>query len=188
MMMMASPMLELWLGQGFGEGAPALSVLVSYWLLYGAILVTPGFLIGAGKTKAVAKYFAIIAAVNLLLSLVLTPALGLLGPALGTAIPFFLAFPYVLRTGLSIVDVTVRTLVRQVWLPAYSLGVALAVFLAAVRVAVGLEQTATLMCSAAAGVATYWGAFYSLCLARAERTELRNVLGGALGTRSRALK
>ena len=42
----------------------------------------------------------VVAAANLALSLVLTPELGLEGPALATALPFFLAFPFLLRLGL----------------------------------------------------------------------------------------
>src|SRR3954470_5462908 len=94
---LAAPLLEVWLGHRFREGAAALSILVSYWLLYGALAVTPGLLIGAGRARQVARLMVVVAGANLALSLVLTPILGLEGPALGTAIPYFVAFPFFVR-------------------------------------------------------------------------------------------
>ena len=68
--------------------------------LYGALVVTPGFLVGSGRSRELARVLVGVATANLVLSLALTPAVGLEGPALGTAIPFALAFPLLLRTGL----------------------------------------------------------------------------------------
>ena len=99
LMVLAEPILDVWLGDRYGEGATALAILVSYWLLYGGLVVTPGFLVGAGRARAVGLVFAGAAVLNLALALVLTPELGLEGPALATAIPFFLAFPAVAARG-----------------------------------------------------------------------------------------
>ena len=49
LMALAEPLLEVWLGERYGDGAAALTILVSYWLLYGGLVVTPGFLVGAGR-------------------------------------------------------------------------------------------------------------------------------------------
>ena len=35
LMVLAEPILEVWLGDRYGERRPALAILVSYWLLYG---------------------------------------------------------------------------------------------------------------------------------------------------------
>ena len=100
LMALAEPLLRAWLGDRYGEGATALTILVSYWLLYGALVVTPGFLVGAGRAREVALVMSAAAALNVGLSLVLTPELGLEGPALATAVAFVLAFPFLLRLGL----------------------------------------------------------------------------------------
>ena len=97
----------------------ALAILVSYWLLYGGLVVTPGFLVGAGRARAAGLVFACAAALNLVLALVLTPELGLEGPALATAIPFFLAFPLLLSVGLDASGAPLGELARRAWLPAY---------------------------------------------------------------------
>ena len=51
LMVLAEPILDVWLGDRYGEGATALAILVSYWLLYGGLVVTPGFLVGAGRAR-----------------------------------------------------------------------------------------------------------------------------------------
>ena len=38
-------------GERYTDGAAAMSILVSYWLVYGALIVTPGFLAGAGEAR-----------------------------------------------------------------------------------------------------------------------------------------
>ena len=49
LMTLASRSSAVWLGERYTDGAAALTILVSYWLLYGALIVTPGFLAGAGR-------------------------------------------------------------------------------------------------------------------------------------------
>ena len=46
---MSKPIIGVWLGDRYTDGAAALSILVSYWLVYGALIVTPGFLVGRGR-------------------------------------------------------------------------------------------------------------------------------------------
>ncbi len=100
LMALSGPILEVWLGERYSEGATALALIVSYWLLYGGLVVTPGFLVGAGRARAVGTIFLAAAALNLILALVLTPELGLEGPAIATAAPFVLVYPLLLRAGL----------------------------------------------------------------------------------------
>jgi O-antigen/teichoic acid export membrane protein len=175
-MVLSGPLLGIWLGDRFREGDVALSILVSYWLVYGALAVTPGLLVGAGRARAVARYMSLVAVGNLALSLALTPVLGLEGPALGTAIAYFVAFPYVLRLALSVSPVRLGTLAREAWLPAYSLGVALAGALVIVRVLAPPENLAGLLAVAVPGLAAYWLAYYRLWLRPQERTLVRDTL------------
>ena len=100
LMALAEPILGVWLGERYTGGATALTILVAYWLLYGALVVTPGFLVGVGRAPQVARLMVVLAVSNLALALVLTPELGVEGPALATTIPFVLAFPLMLRNGL----------------------------------------------------------------------------------------
>jgi O-antigen/teichoic acid export membrane protein len=176
LMTLAEPILDVWLGDRYGDGAAALTILVSYWLLYGGLVVTPGFLVGAGAARYVARIFVLVAGLNLVLSLALTPALGLEGPALATAIPFALAFPLMLGVGLRAGGVSLDELARAAWLPAYGLGVSLAAGLVALRLLVEPATLPAVLGAVAGGVLAYWLAFYGLVLDPRERGLVRGLV------------
>src|SRR5215217_3129255 len=58
LMVMSKPIIAVWLGDRYTDGAAALTILVSYWLMYGALIVTPGFLAGAGEARAAGRALA----------------------------------------------------------------------------------------------------------------------------------
>jgi O-antigen/teichoic acid export membrane protein len=176
LIVLAGPILEAWLGDRYGDGDLALAILVSYWLLYGALVVTPGFLVGAGRAREVARIMVVVAASNLALSLVLTPELGIEGPAVATAAPFVCAFPFMVRLGLSASGAALADLARRAWAPNYMIGAALALALVLGRAALPMDRTAAVLALAAGGVLAYWGVFYALVLEPAERTLVRGLL------------
>jgi O-antigen/teichoic acid export membrane protein len=178
-MALAQPLLDAWLGDRYGEGAAALTILVSYWLLYGGLVTSPGFLVGAGRAREVARIFVCVAAANLVLSLALTPSVGLEGPALGTAIPFVLAFPLLLRVGLAASGASLGELARRAWLPAYSLAAVLGAALVVLRLVTELDTLAAVMAAGAGGVLAYWVAFYGIWLDADERALVRGLPRGA---------
>ncbi|HEU0023160.1 MAG TPA: oligosaccharide flippase family protein [Thermoleophilaceae bacterium] len=176
LMALAEPLLRAWLGDRYGEGAAALTILVSYWLLYGALVVTPGFLVGAGKAREAALIMSSAAGLNIVLSLILTPELGLEGPAVATATAFALAFPFLLRLGLGAGRARLGELARAAWLPAYSLGLVLAGALVALRLAAEPTGLAAITAAGVLGVAGYWLAYYALWLDPGERALVRGLL------------
>jgi O-antigen/teichoic acid export membrane protein len=175
LMTLAEPILEVWLGDRYGAGAVALTILVSYWLLYGGLVVTPGFLVGAGAAQYAARIFVLAALLNLALSITLTPAVGLEGPALATAIPFGLAFPLILGVGLRAGGVRLGELALHAWLPAYGLGAALALMLVGLRLFVEADTLPAVLGLAGGGVLAYWLAFYALILRPSERDLVRGL-------------
>jgi O-antigen/teichoic acid export membrane protein len=178
LMVLAEPILEVWLGARYAGGAEALTILVSYWLVYGGLVVTPGFLVGAGRARSAGLIFAGAALLNLVLALILTPELGLEGPALATAIPFFLAFPLLLRAGLEASRAPLSELARRAWLPAYSLGLVLAAALVAARLGLEPETLAAVLLTCGLGVGAYWLLFYVLVLDAGERRLVHGMLKG----------
>jgi Polysaccharide biosynthesis C-terminal domain len=117
-----------------------------------------------------------VAVANLGVALILTPELGLEGPALATAIPFFVAFPSMLRVGLSASGAGLGDLARRAWLPAYGLGAALAAVLVALRLAADPETLPAVIGLAAGGVLAYWLALYGLVLEPGERALVRGLV------------
>ena len=184
LMVLAAPTLELWLGEGYRDGAGALAIMTSYWLLYGQLALTPNFLVGAGRARELARLLSVVALANLALSIALTPVVGVEGPALGTAIPFVVAAPLVLRLSLGVSGATVAELARQAWLPAYGLGALLAGALALVEAVVGIDSLAGLVAALVAGPLAYWLAYGLLVLSPGERALVRQVARGYLPLRS----
>ena len=176
LIVLAEPILDAWLGDRYGSGDVALAILVSYWLLYGGLIVTPGFLVGAGRAREVARIMVCAAAANLALALALTPELGVEGPAVATAVPFFAAFPFLLRLGLSASGASLRDLAARAWAPNYVLGALLAAGLILGRAALPMDETAAVMGLAAGGVLAYWGLFFRMVLAADERALVRGLL------------
>lgn len=176
LMALAEPILSVWLGDRYDAGATALTIAVSYWLLYGALVVTPGFLAGIGRAREVAFVMLGIAAANLVLSLVLTPPLGLEGPAIAVAVSFALAFPAMLRIGLRATALPLGELVRRAFLPAYALAAGLAALLLAARFALEVSTLPEVVLTGGAGVLLYWAAFYRLVLEPSERALVKSLL------------
>jgi O-antigen/teichoic acid export membrane protein len=183
LMALARPLLEAWLGDRYADGAAALTILVSYWLLLGGLAVTPGFLIGAGRARQMGLIMSAAAGLNLALSLALTPLLGLEGPAVGTAAAFLAAFPFLLRQALLASGARLADLARRAWLPAYGLGLVLAAALVGLRLAAHPSGLAAVAGIAAGAVAAYWVAFYVLWLDRDERALVRGLARPGSGDR-----
>lgn len=176
LMVLSEPIVTVWLGERYADGATALTLLVSYWLLYGMLIVTPGFLAGSGEARGAGLTLACAAALNLLLALLLTPELGVEGPALATAVALVAAYPVLLRLGLRASGVRVTELLGRAVIPAYTLGALLALALLGIRYGFEPEELPAVVATAVGGVALYWAAFYALVLDPGERTLVRGLL------------
>lgn len=94
----AKPILNTWLGPEFAAQSLSAQILVSYLLLL--VMGSVGFnmIIGLGKLKRRLPYLIFLVTLgNLTLSLALVKPLGILGVALGTAIPQLIDFPFNIR-------------------------------------------------------------------------------------------
>ena len=176
LMALAEPIIAVWLGDRYTGGATALTILVSYWLVYGALIVTPGFLAGAGEARAAGRALACAAGLNLVLALILTPELGVEGPAVATAGAFVAALPVLLRVGLRASGLELMELLRRAAMPAYGLGAVLAGVLVAIRLGLDPETLPAVASLAVAGVLLYWVAFYALVFDPDERALVRGLL------------
>jgi O-antigen/teichoic acid export membrane protein len=177
---LAAPLLAAWLGPEFREGAVALTILVGYWLITVNSVVAGPMLIAHGHAGWLARYSWVVALSNLSLSIALAGPLGLDGVVLGTAIPYLIAFPVFYRFVLRALPVSAGELWREAWLPGYGTGIVLLVLLVAVRLALGIEGIAAVAALGAAGLASYWLAFYFLWLRPAERRLVGDVVRGML--------
>lgn len=84
---LAPQLLTLWVGAKYASAAPVLVVLVAAKMLYFAQAAAQRALVGAGQHAGLVRILAFEAVANLGLSIVLVRPFGILGVAIGTAIP-----------------------------------------------------------------------------------------------------
>jgi len=173
LMALAEPILSVWLGDRYDGGAAALTIIVSYWLVYGGLVSTPGFLVGAGRARTAAVVTACAAAANLAIALVLTPELGVEGVALATAVPLFAAWPLLVRAGLHASGASLTELARRAWAPVYPAAAALAAALVLARLAFEPDTLPAVLGLAAAGLACYWAGFWAFGIEPSDRALVR---------------
>lgn len=183
---LAKPLLVAWVGSELAASAPVLQVLACA-VVVRIVQATGGTILkGTGGHRFLAANNAIVAACNLGLSIALVRPLGILGVALGTAIP-------VTAGALSMVPEACRRLglpVGRLWReaiwpvlwPALPVGVALWAW----REAAEPARLLAVLGGGAAAAGLYLLLAYAFGLAAAERTTLRGRLLAVAGWQSRA--
>jgi O-antigen/teichoic acid export membrane protein len=174
-MVLAKPILVVWLGEKFAGAATAMSILVAYWLVNASTGVSGGILVAANRVRVLTLYAVAVAVLNLLLSLALTPSLGLDGVVLGTTIAAVLSGPWVIALSLSTLQVGIGFFAREALLPAYLTGALLAAALLVVRLTVSLNNAFTVAAVALASIGAYWAIYYLVWLQPGERNLVKNV-------------
>jgi O-antigen/teichoic acid export membrane protein len=175
LMILAEPVLDVWLGPRFTAGSTALAILLSYWLAASTTTVASPMLVAAGRARALVKFAVATAAANLALSLALTPSLGLEGVVIGTAVPNWIIAPLILRLGMRVFEIELGDIMRDVWIPVFSLAVPLAAGVAALRFGLDLDTVPRVAGVAIGSVLLYWVAFAKLWLKPGERILVRDL-------------
>jgi len=176
LMVLAGPILQVWLGDEFLPAEPAMVLFLSYWLVSAGTGVGTATLVAAGRVGELARYAWGGALLNLALALVLTPWLGLTGPVLATAIQSVVVFPWFVVLLRRHLPVRAADLAREAWLPAYVIGGGIAALLGAARLAFGLDSLIALVLAAGISLAAGWAAYYRLYLNAGERNLIRSFL------------
>jgi O-antigen/teichoic acid export membrane protein len=182
-MILAEPILDVWLGRRFTAASNAMAILASYWLLYGCSGVPGRMLITAGRVRVLTGYAIAVAIVNVAISIALTPSLGLEGVVLGTAISYIAAFPFFIRVVVSTFPVRLADIAREVWLPAYVTAIPVGAGLLAARLSLSLETLTGVVITAVLGLLAYWGIYYLAWLRPGEKALVVSIARTALGRR-----
>jgi O-antigen/teichoic acid export membrane protein len=175
LMILAGPILELWLGTEFGAAATAMALFVGYWLINANTGVASSMLVTAGRIRQLTVYAVAVAVLNLALSLALTPSLGLNGVVLGTTLSYLLGFPFFFAIVLDTFAVSLGQLAREAWLPAYATGVVVAGGLISARLLLPFESLAEVLAGSALALLAYWTVYYVVWLRPSERILVRDV-------------
>ncbi len=176
-MVLAGPILDVWLGDDFREAGPAMAILLSHWLLSGMSGVAAAVLVGVGRARDLARWAVAVALASVALMLALIPPFGLEGVALATAVPYVALFPYLLWITLRAVPLPAGELLRSAFAPAWALAAVAAAGLVAVRLTLDPEGAVAVAGTAAAALVGYWVLYYALVLTPDERRLVRDVAG-----------
>lgn len=116
------PFIHVWMGPDYVSAYPPLVVLAVAMTLF--VIMEPALTLiyGFGEVGILAKVSLAEAIANLLLSLLLVRPYGLVGVALGTAIPLFFFSLFLMRLGNRLVGVTTGSWIRSVG-PILGLGI-----------------------------------------------------------------
>ena len=181
-MVLAGPILAVWLGPRFATADTAMTIFVGYWLINANTVVAAGMLVAHGETGWLARYAWSVALGCLACSLALTPPLGLDGLVLGTAIPYAVGFPFFMRFALRKLPFDLGELARRAWLPAYPLAAVLALGLVAARLALDLDSLGEVLVVGLGGLAAFWLVFAAVFLEPSERRLAVDVVRGMFRT------
>ena len=146
-MVLAVPVTAAWVGMQFVHTAPATAWFLSYVLFWALVQSGQNLLIGVGRVDVILPIFGVGTLVNLIVSVVAAPTLGVLGVIVGTVIGNALACVLYLIVFRQVFDLRLGRLWSGVFLRVYpqaSIGALVAAGLAAWRtprslLSVGLE-------------------------------------------------
>jgi len=177
---LAEPLLRLWLGEDYAAHAILVQVFVSYWFVNSNTTVSGAVLIGTNRLRFLLWYSVVGAVANVLLSLALVQSLGSLGVILGTVIIYFAGFPIYMTMMFTALGMQGREWVKRCVLTTYPL-VAIPLGLCLAGLHSGVCQTWYGLASVlAASLGSYWLCFAFFGMDRAERRELRGLARGAV--------
>jgi O-antigen/teichoic acid export membrane protein len=156
LIILARPILTLWVGPSFGEASHLVTILTLASILAAAQWPAVAVLQGMARHRILAASSLVAGVANVLLSVILIQFLGLTGVALGTLIPaatesFGFVLPYTARvTGLRVVDV-----VKMILLPALLPAVPSALLLYLLRETIAITSIFHLALVSAGGLIVY---------------------------------
>jgi O-antigen/teichoic acid export membrane protein len=118
-LVLARPILDAWIGHGYGRYAGYVQVFVSYWIVAAANSMLASAIVGIGRIRVFVWITAIGAVLTFVLSIAMAAAWGTIGVILGTVIPAWLGTAPSMHYYLRHVGISKRRFARDVLLPGY---------------------------------------------------------------------
>lgn len=156
LVMLAGPLLTVWVGSSYADSAYLVTMLTAATLLWVSLLPAGSVLQGSAKHRPLAVASTVSAIANLVLSVILVQSMGVAGVALGTLIPTAVVnlgfvLPYAIRT----IGVSFGRIVMDVWVPALLPAVPMALVLYGIQQVVRTETLPAILAAAVTGAIVY---------------------------------
>ncbi len=117
--LLADPILEAWVGHGYGRYATYVRIFISYWAFGAYTGALTSAIFGIGRIRTFVWFTVGSATLTLGLSIGLTAAWGTVGVIWGTVIPFVLGLPIWMHYALRHVGISKSRFARDVLVPGY---------------------------------------------------------------------
>jgi O-antigen/teichoic acid export membrane protein len=171
--------LTAWVGPGFEEATPVLRVFAVVFLFAAVQAPSAVVLRGVGRVRAIAAVVAAEYVVNIALTLVLVPRVGIVGAALGTLVPITVTgLVLVPLLACRAVGVTYRTFLRRAVLVPALVGVVAVAALEAVRTVLDSPTWPAVIAGGVVAVALVGGLYLGAGATPREREVLAGVVAG----------
>jgi len=167
---LASPFISLWIGEEFVIYVDQIMCLLSIFI--GLPLLNPlsrSYLTAENKHSILAKIMPIAAIFNLTISIVLVNYIGVVGAAIGSAIPVIFYESFLLFYSCKLLKVKVSTYANVVIKPTLISCLLMGVLLVALRTKINILGYFDLFCIVIAGGATYMLAYAAIGLSKRDR-------------------
>lgn len=175
-MVLCDRLLAIWLGENFTAATAAAVILLAWWLVAPNNSIASSMMVVDGELRRLAIYSWTTAALNLTLSLVLTPLFGLVGVAVGTTAAYIAVLPFFLRYALERKQIDLRQFARAAWLPAYGTGALVAAALLVVRLQTDLHSAPAVLGTAVMATLLGYALLFAVFFDDGERRMFRAML------------
>lgn len=169
---LAEDLLRIWLGADWAYVATPARLFLCYVLLDAVVVVGYNTMIGVGKVRPLlAIQTATTTVANVVISVILTPRIGMTGVIFGTLIGTALSIAPYLWLYLRTLQVTASEFLRSAVLLPYAIGLVLAIALAGAQHYVQPTNVVSLAALGSSGLFLYGIIFWLLALNSSERAQ-----------------
>ncbi len=167
---LARPFITVWVGEPYGQYDYLVLILIVASFLVTSQWPAGAILVGMGRHRILALTSLGAAIVNLGLSLALVHRFGLIGVALGTLVPTTIenlcfVLPYAMRVN----QVTLRTLLAEIYLPTLLPALPMAAVLYVLREIIHPDSFVAIFAIGGVGLVVYVGSYLLIGAGQAER-------------------
>jgi O-antigen/teichoic acid export membrane protein len=175
-MIMAKPIIEVWMGDAFLGAAVITQVFVLYWFLFALWGVLGTVLLAVEKFKLILWLNVSLTIINFIVSVILVQVYGVMGVVIGTSIPYIFIMPVFLIYGLRILEVDWKEYFKETFLKTYPQAGLLSVVLVILYIWAYPSGIIILGLYGIMTLALYYGLFYQFGLNSLEKRELTDRL------------
>ncbi len=181
LLVMGKDFIRLWMGDGYDKSYQILVILlVSQFLVlsqYGVTLV----LYGLAKHEVVAHVNMVIAVSNVILSVILVRYWGLVGVAIGTAVPMcLLRLIFIPKKVFKVIDMKFKVFFKQVVVPISMVTILYSSIILLLKSGIGSDTWLRFVMSLMLSLMMYCVIFYAIGLKRQERVKMWDIFQSML--------